>query len=493
MEPELPVTTDEPGPQAARTLAARLSGIAALAGYVRLKPFDTSTDEGRARERYRRAALTALATASGKGVSIVCSLVSIPLALRYLGNERYGMWMIISTMSTFLQFADLGMGNGLVNAISNAHGRNDTRMAQQYVSTTFFLLVLVMLVLLVAFGCAYPFARWGAVFNVTDSLAAREAGPSVVAYFLCLALNMPLDVVQRVQNGYQEGFISSLWQGLGSVLALGGLLVATWLRGGLPWLVLAMVGGPLVATGLGWGTEFWFRRPWLLPARRHFSRDAARTMRASGTLFALQSIAWAVAYATDNVVTARVLGAGAVADYAVPMRLFALLSLVLSMVVAPLWPAYGEAVARGDAAWIRRTLRRSVWGTLGICVPFVGFLVLGGRLVLRLWLGTAVSPSYPLLAGLGLWCIGNNVVYALMIFLNGVNRIRFQVLCALVTAAAAVGLKTLLARLLGLPGVAWGTVVAVALFFILPVGLYIPRLLRQIEGWGVRAQGGPSS
>jgi O-antigen/teichoic acid export membrane protein len=467
-----------------------------VARYVRLRPFDTSTDEGRASERYRRAALTALATMSSKGISILCSLVSVPLTLRYLGPERYGLWMIISTLSTFMQFADLGMGNGLVNAISAAHAGDDRRMAQEYVSSTFFMLLCVMLALIAAFICAYPFVQWASLFKVTEELAAREAGPSTAVFFTCLALNMPLALVQRMQIGYQEGFSMSLWQSLGSVLGLGALLLATWLRAGLPWLVLAIAGGPIVATAMSWIVELGLRRPWLWPAPAHFSRSKAAQIRATGTLFALQTVALSVAYATDNIVAARVLGASAVTDYAVPMRLFGLLSLLISILVAPLWPAYGEAVARGDAAWVQRTLRRSLWGTLGICVVFVTPLVLGGRLVLRLWLGTPLSPSYSLLAGLGCWCIVNNITYALTIFLNGVNRIRFQVICAVVTAGMAVGLKTLLARTVGLSGIAWGSAAAHALFFVLPLGLYIPRLLAQMASASPardRAEGGVSS
>ena len=78
-------------------------------GILGFKEFDTSTPEGRSRERYRRVALTVMSAAGAKIVAVVTMLISIPLTLHYLGTERYGVWMTISSIVTMMGFADLGM------------------------------------------------------------------------------------------------------------------------------------------------------------------------------------------------------------------------------------------------------------------------------------------------------------------------------------------------------------------------------------------------
>ena len=88
-----------------------------------LKEFDTSTPEGRSRERYRRVALTAISSAGARVIAVVTMLIAVPLTLHYLGTERYGMWMTISSIIAMMGFADLGMGLGLMNAISEAMDR----------------------------------------------------------------------------------------------------------------------------------------------------------------------------------------------------------------------------------------------------------------------------------------------------------------------------------------------------------------------------------
>ena len=108
--------------------------IRAFFALVRLTPFVVDTGEGRARERHRRAVLTAMASMGARSISVATALITIPLTLHYLGSERYGLWMAISSSIALLGFADFGLGNGLINAIATAHGQNNHQMARQNVS-----------------------------------------------------------------------------------------------------------------------------------------------------------------------------------------------------------------------------------------------------------------------------------------------------------------------------------------------------------------------
>ena len=90
---------------------------------LRFRPFDTSTDDGRARERHRHIAWTTVTAATAKAVTALTMLISVPLTLGYLGPERFGMWMAISAVIAMLGFADFGLSNGLLNAVAHASGR----------------------------------------------------------------------------------------------------------------------------------------------------------------------------------------------------------------------------------------------------------------------------------------------------------------------------------------------------------------------------------
>jgi len=444
---------------------------------VRLTPFDTSTEEGRSKERYRRVALSTVVSAGAKGVVVLTTLVSVPLTVGYLGPERYGLWMTISATIAMLGFGDLGIGLGLLNLVSEADGKDDRGAAARYVSSGFFMLLGVTVFFLAGFALVYPIVPWARFFNVVSELAARESGPAVAVFVVCFALNIPLWAVNRVHLGYQEGFVNSFWEIAGNVLGLMGILLAIYLRAGLPWLVLAMSGPPALASLANGAILFGVRRPWLLPRWRTGTREAALKIFRLGFLFFVLQLTGAIAYSSDNIIAARVLGAEAVTQYSVPMKMFSFVPMMMGMILIPLWPAYGEAIARGDVTWVRSTLSRSVGLSLLVAVPVSVPLVLWGGGIIRLWVGSGIAPSFLLLSGLGMWAVMSTVWGAVVMFLNGANALRVQVASALLMGVGALVTKYLLARSIGLPGIIWGTIAAQSVFVVLPMAIYIPRLL----------------
>jgi O-antigen/teichoic acid export membrane protein len=302
----------------------------------------------------------------------------------------------------------------------------------------------------------------------------------VAVLAVCFLVGIPLAIVERTQDAYQEGFVNGLWMTAGSLLGLAALVFAIWVEADLPWLVLALLGAPLLTMALNGGRLFWRRRPELRPSRRFVSVEASRRVLRVGFLFFVLQFAMALAYATDNIVVARVLGSEAVTEYAVPMRLFMIVPMIMLLALRPLWPAYGEAIARNDADWVRRTLVVSVGAAVAITALAAALLVVFGRPIIHAWVGDSITPSYSLLIGLGVWSILSVGGTAVAMFLNGASIIRFQVIIASCMAVAALVLKIVLATTIGLPGVIWGTVIAYTVLSVIPVAIYVPRLVRSI-------------
>ena len=436
-----------------------LDRIRGLKGLLRLKPFDTSKDEGRSQERYRRAALTTLASVMARAVTVFTSLLTVRLTIRYLGTERYGLWMSVTSVVAFLTFADLGIGNGLLNAISEARGRDDVDAVHRYVSSAFFVLLGIATLFLGGFACVYPFIPWPRVFNVSSPMAVHEAGPAVIVFLVCFLANIPLDVVQRVQTGHQEGYTTNFWMIVGNLTGLGCLLLVMHRNGGLPWLILAILGGQILGVLGNWVQEFGFSRPELLPKWALWDTGAARKILNTGIMFFLLQICGAFTLPLDLIIITQVLGPDAVTQYAVPVRLFLLVATVANMFVLPLWPAYGEAFSRGDVKWVKTTLYHSLGYSVLVFGPVIFGLAVFGKLIVRIWVGSQVHPSWMLLSGMAVYAVSLIFYNPISTFLSGINKMKFQVVVGLVQALTAAALKVIMAKAFGLPGVIWASVI----------------------------------
>jgi O-antigen/teichoic acid export membrane protein len=380
-----------------------------------------------------------------------------------------------------LTFADLGIGNGLMNAVAGAHGRNDRPAAAVAVSSAFFVLLGIAAVLGLAFLAIYPLVPWPRVFNVSEPKAVAEAGPAVAAFASCFLVKLPLGLVQRIQMGYQEGFVYGLWEASGKVLGLVAVLAAIWSGAGLSWLVLAMAGAPATAMLLNGAVLLGLKRPWLLPRWKNVTSRAARRIADLGFLFLALQVLGAIATSSNSLILAHVLGQNAVARFCVVDRLFGLVLMLLGLFVAPLWPAYGEALSRGDALWIKRTLVRSLKLSLLITVPVSSLLILFGGSIVVMWVGPELRPSFWFLAGFGLKTVAWALGAAVAMLLNGISVLRFQVAVASAFTVAALLGKVFLARRFGVAGLVWATGVCYVAFALIPYCFYVPRLVARLR------------
>jgi O-antigen/teichoic acid export membrane protein len=408
------------------------------------------------------------------------SLITIPLTLHYLGNERFGLWMTISAVVAMATFADFGIGNGVVNTVATACGKDDMDGIRRAISSGFAVLTAIGVSILCLFLIVYRFVPWGDLFRVSSAQARAEAGPAMIAFALCFTLNIPLDVVQRVQLGLQQGFRTNVWQLCSSVVSLVGIVSAVRLHLGVPALVLAFAGAPVLGAAMNALYFFGVSHPDLLPQRHSVSGNMISQIARLGVMFFVLQVVAAISFSADNFIVARTLGAASVTLYSIPQRMFSLIAVLVTMIVAPLWPAYGEAVSRGDMAWVRRTLSRTLLGVFALTSVASATLVLLANRILLWWVGPSIHPSSILLLGLAVWAVIQCVTGTLQAFMHGASILRFQVITHCVFGVACLAVKLWFVRRLGIAGVPWATVITYSLLILLPNALYVPGRMRHM-------------
>lgn len=443
-------------------------------------PSDLSSEAGRATARHRAILLTALASTFGRFVGIATTLVSLPLTLHYLGPERFGMWTALSAFSLLLSFTDLGIGNSVLTAVAQSAGQREKHNLRRVVSSAYVAMGLIAVVILITLAIAYPFVSWDRLFNVATPIAIKEAGPAAATFFVILALTGPLALINRIQSGLQEGFRSSLWQSAANVAALIALVATTQLQASLPWLVLAMAGTPVLVALVNSLDFFMFRQQCIRPRLSMVDGITMRRLSTDGVLFLVLQGCAAVMFQANPIIVAQVLDAGAVAAFAVPDRLFGIVGVVLGLVLMPLWPAYGDAIARGDLEWVKRTLRRSLILSVGSASVLAILILFASPTFIFWWVGNAVAVPFALIASLAVWKVMEATGNAIAIFLNGVNQLGVQVACAIVTSAVSVVLKVWLTSTIGIVGIPLGMIIAYGLFNLPFLGFSVSHGLRRL-------------
>jgi O-antigen/teichoic acid export membrane protein len=409
-------------------------------------------------------------------VTTATSFVILPITIRYLGNEGYGLMITISSVVGWLQFTNLGIGLGLQNALIEETARGNARAQKELVSTAVFSLLGIGLILLAVGLSIFPHVGWTRIFPPTTARFIAEVPWTVLVVFLGFISTIVLGFVGPIYAARQELHIGSIQNMLTSLLTLLGTFVAVQLNLGLLGIVLCTIG---LTTVMQWSYALWtlYGRGLteIRPAFSMISRFAAARIYKNGLNFLILQICNIAFFSIDAFLITRFLTVDQVTPYSVAQKVFLQTAGLFAIVTGSLWAAYGNAKAQGDFAWIRRTHGKMLRAFLLFFGGLSLFMVLVGHWLLAWWVGRPAAPPTFLIAGVALYFCAREWTALHAMLLNGLDVIRPQVWNLVLTAALTLGLDLLLVTRLGPLGLALGGFIAFATLG----GWYLPYLVER--------------
>lgn len=425
--------------------------------------------------RFRRAALSSVAFYADRAVRIVLAALRVPLYLRALGIEEYGVVLVLGGALGWLSLVDSGVNAGMTSHVARAAAAGDRRHLEAVISTSVatygFLGLLVLLV-------ATPLSL---LPGLTQLLGIGSGYVSVVTLWLVLGVvgygvALPLRSITMTLTGFQEGYVSTMLGTLQEVVLFLGLwFILKPLHSGLRSLAVWQGLFPLCwAVLCAWWAISWWRRE----LRPRFSRLQSalfrELLRLSGSFYWIQ-ISLVVLWSVDNVVVSHSLGSQAVPAYSVSFQLFFIAMQVSTAFASSLWPAIAEAEGQGDWDWIRKAYSRVVSVSLGTAGLLAVLGVSFGRDVIVLWAGVQVFGGPTLLWVLAAWLVLQSWTSCHSLLLAGMGRHYNQMWVVPVEAAVNLIVSITLVGRIGIAGVAIGTLAGHA---VLP-WWYVPKDLKK--------------
>ena len=433
----------------------------------------------RGRERYRRAGITASTSFISKALNIVISFVSVPLTIHYLGSERYGVWLVISSLLTWMAMTDFGLaGNALVNVLAESDGKDDRNAAREYAASAFWALSAVGLVLGIVFLAAFPWIPWRTVFNVSATVPAHELQQACALTLIFFVAGMPLSILNSVYSAYQDGFVMNLWGIASNTLALAGLIIVTQFRGGLPYLVIALSGTRAVVHFANGFYLFFRRYPWLIPAPTAVRWMRIKRLLKLGGKYLVTQLASLGIYQSQPMIIAQLLGPSQVVIFVVAQKIITLPNDLVYMGTVPFISAFSEARARRDWTWIKGAYRNSTLGALAFGVPLTLGIAIAAKPLIRVWAGAEAVPGVSLIIWLSIYTLIGIALMSAGQLMCGMERVDALAISITLCALGVVGLGMLFAPWWGLTGVAAAMAVSKILTF-WPIQVYeVRRILR---------------
>ncbi|HYE20341.1 MAG TPA: MATE family efflux transporter [Tepidisphaeraceae bacterium] len=413
-------------------------------------------DAGR-RERNRKVTFAIVASLLTKPIGLLTPLVLVPLYLAYLGVERYGLFQAVAALTALLTLTNVGLNQGLINRLMEARAAGDAPRARQFVSSLLIVLAAWTAIALVVWTGIVLAVDWVAAFRVDEPRAVFEAPWVVWLTGALTLLGLLVAAPQAVMVAHQQVGWLAVWDAVTKVVVLAACVAVVFTPMGLIGVTAASAGLPVVL-GIGVAVLIFRRWPDLRPSRRSFDWGAVRQTVGDGIyLFLIQASVIAL-FQFDKVLIGSLMGAEHVTPFALVGQVLVTCYAVFVHVLSPMWPAYGDAIRRGDWAWVRRTMRVSLVFGCGLVAAVGLAFVFTADVVLAKWSrGQVTHVSASLVLAVTATFLLRAWIDCRSVALNAAGVLAPQVILIVSHAVLNVVVAIVLGRRYGVEGVAWAT------------------------------------
>jgi O-antigen/teichoic acid export membrane protein len=415
------------------------------------------------------------------GVNIVVGVLLSPYILHHLGDDAFGLWVLIFSITGYYGLFDLGIRSSIVRYVATYSATGDGGELDRLISTALFTYSTIgaIAILFTLSGSYYV----GSIFRISRDFL-HTARWLFLIVGSAVALGFPLGVSGGILEGLQRFYLLNFTNICSTMVRA--LLIVLALRHGRGLLAVALitVSMPLVA-GLVNATVV-LR---ILPLRLHFknvNRNSVRRIATYSSSTLIIIVAGRLRFKTDAMVIGTFLSSAAITYFTIGSRLVDYAGEVVSGLAQIFVPMSSQSDATGDLGGLRKIFVAGNRACALVMFPMAAILIILGKSVIEVWVGARyVATSYPVLLVL---VIPSTLMWAQSAsgrVLFGMAKHKSLAIVTLLEGGANLFLSILLVRRFGILGDAAGTAIPLActtLFFLprhvcrvlkLRIGIYV--------------------
>jgi O-antigen/teichoic acid export membrane protein len=390
-----------------------------------------------------------------KGWSGAVQLLLVPLTLFCLGNYENGIWMTISSLLLWVDHLDIGLGNGLRNKLASQLAQGDIKKARESVSSTFFMLILVMIPLALLCIVFINTLDFYALLNIDKTVIPR-LNDILMLSVACVSGTFIFKFIGNIYLGLQLPAVNNALVVCGQTLTL--ILIYLLKIADIHSLMLVAIAytlAPLLVYLCAWPITFNVRYPHLKPSIAYFNKNAVFELFNIGIKFFILQIAGLILFTSSNVMISHFFSPEMVTPYQIAYRYFSFTMMIFTIIAMPFWSATTDAYEKKDYVWIAKSIRslQKILLLLAVCLIL---MVIFSKPIYYIWVNIWVGNdvfiplSITICMAFYMMIIISSLCYSY--FLNGFGILRLQIIFSLMAAVVYFPLAWLLSRWLDVTG-----------------------------------------
>ena len=385
-----------------------------------------------------------------KGFSIIISLMLVPLTIDLLSVEKYGIWITIFSIVSWFSMMDIGLGHGFKNRFSESLSQNSVNDCKSYLKVFYQSMALISLIIILVSFLAVPVINWRSILNLSQDFD-ENITIIILMVFTLFAIQLFTKNISFVLLAFQKTALSNSIMLISNIISLC-VIYLFKIRGinSLFYVALVFMISPIIVYSLTTLILYQKQLRSFFPSF-DFKIDSFYLKKISGIglIFFIIQLTTIVVYSSANIIIANLYGPSDVSVYNTSFQLFATIQGVFTIIIAPFWVAFNEAYYKKDILWIKHSFKKLllVW----LCFTFGTLVVyLYSDQIFSYWIGHKLLIPKSLSFQFFIFTTILTFQTIFMHFINGVGKIRLNLIISLIQMIIAVPMAVFLAKFLAL-------------------------------------------
>lgn len=385
-----------------------------------------------------------------KGLGVLCSLLSMPLFIRYFNNQMIlGVWFTLLSVLNWILVFDMGIGNGLRNHLTIALSKNDLKSAKSLISSAYVMLGIWTIVIASICCVISRFIDWNSLLNISASeLSSDVLYYSIIVCLIGILLSFFLRIITAIIYSLQKSAITNLISLSSQFLILLYLFFSPkCINSEEALLNMAYVFAICSNIPLIFATILIFaerKMRTIVPHYKYVNRSSANKVLSLGVLFLVLQILYMIISVTDSWFITKFYEPSYTVIYQIYYKPFSFVSMLFMLALTPLWSAITKAYAESKFSWIIKLQRILYISFIGLIILQVLFLFLMPYFF-KIWLGNedigfnlSTGICFTIYSTIFIWISIQSTLVA------GLGKLKVQLICYIIAVVLKVGAIILL-------------------------------------------------
>ena len=360
------------------------------------------------------------ASSISKLVSVAYLFISVYILIINLGVKKYGIWLVISAIPSWLSMSDMGFGSVAANEMSIRASKNNWYGANQVFQSALMAIIGLSLLMFIAIFFLAFYGNWTVWLNITF-ISQRELTISLLFLGLASILSLQGSLAGGLFRAAGRSDISIILNGISPVIDLVGILISTLFFNSISALsiTLFVTKSIYIIGSLTCGLRFCNR---IKINVSFFSKNDFIYCLKKGLAFCIFPLGNAIILQGSTLIVNNILGSTAVVIFNTCRQLTRSAQQIMNLVGQSVAPEFSQLIGKNDLLKARKLHYFTLILNLFLACGMILILLVIGPEFYKFWVKGKIAIDRILILCFCIGVIGNALWFSGSTIIGASNR-----------------------------------------------------------------------